>query len=41
MSAAFEKYFQEDIEQLTQSLNSIDVKQMDELVDEIEDQLEA
>lgn len=32
MSEAFEKYFQEDIEQLTQSLSSIDVKEMDELV---------
>lgn len=41
MSAAFEKYFQEDIEQLTQSLNSIDVKQMDELVDACEKTLRS
>ena len=41
MSAAFEKYFQEDIEQLTQSLSSIDVKQMDELVDACEKTLRS
>ena len=41
MSAAFEKYFQEDIEQLTQSLNSIDVKQMNELVDACEKTLRS
>ena len=41
MSAAFERYFQEDIEQLTQSLSSIDVKQMDELVDACEKTLRS
>lgn len=41
MSEAFEKYFQEDIEQLTQSLSSIDVKEMDELVDACEKTLRS
>lgn len=41
MSKAFEKYFQDDIEQLTWSLKSIDVKEMDKLVDACEKTLRS
>lgn len=41
MNKAFEKYFQDDIEQLTRSLKSIDVKEMDELVDACEKTLRS
>lgn len=41
MSEAFEKYFQDDIEQLTRSLKSIDVKEMDKLVDACEKTLRS
>ena len=41
MSEAFEKYFQDDIEQLTRSLKSIDVKEMDKLIDACEKTLRS
>lgn len=41
MNKAFEKYFQDDIEQLTRSLKSIDVKEMDKLVDACEKTLRS
>ncbi|MFR3113365.1 MAG: SIS domain-containing protein [Gallintestinimicrobium sp.] len=41
MSKAFEKYFQDDIEQLTRSLKSIDVKKMDKLIDACEKTLKS
>lgn len=41
MNSAYEKYFKSDIEQFEKSLKSIDVKQMDSLVDACENTLES
>ena len=41
MNSAYEKYFKSDIEQFEKSLKSIDVKQMDALVNACENTLKT
>lgn len=41
MSTTFEKYFKEDLEQFCKSLNSIDVKEMDALIDACENTIKS
>lgn len=41
MSKAYDKYFKEDLEQFYKSLNSIDIQEMDELIDACEKTLRS
>lgn len=41
MSKTYDKYFKEDLEQFYKSLNSIDIKEMDELIDACEKTLRS
>lgn len=41
MNEAYDKYFKEDLEQFYKSLNSIDIKEMDELIDACEKTLRS